>query len=110
MSELKTECAKCGASILQSTASENDGRCKPCAVGPNLENTAEGMEVGMRLLLGVIFGVLFGGLGYAIGSFLGTIGAVIVTVPFALAGFVYGCFCVELNAVIRSILPHILDP
>lgn len=110
MTDAKTECAKCGTSILQSTADQNNGRCKPCATGPNLENVAEGMELGMRLLLGLFFAALIGAVGYGIGSLLGTIGGIIVAIPFALFGFVYGCFCVEINAIIRSLLPFIADP
>ena len=110
MAESKTECSKCGASILQSTAERNAGRCKPCATGPKLENVAEGMEFGMRLFLGVFFAFVIGGIGYGIGSFMGTIGGIIIAIPFAIAGFVYGCFCVEINAIIRSMLPFMLDP
>ena len=110
MAELKTECSKCGASILQSTADENAGRCKPCETGPKLENVAEGIGFGMRLFLGVIFAFVIGGIGYGIGSFMGTIGGIVAALPFAIVGFIYGCFCLEINATIRSILPFMLDP
>ncbi|MEP3480089.1 MAG: hypothetical protein ABJZ55_12635 [Fuerstiella sp.] len=110
MAESKTKCLKCGAAILQSTAEQNGGRCKPCATGPKLENVAEGMEFGMRLFLGLVFAVVIGGVGYGIGSFLGAIGGIVLATPFALVGFVYGCLCVEINAIIRSLLPFMLDP
>ena len=110
MTESKTECSKCGASILQSTAERNGGRCKPCSTGPKLENVAVGMEFGIRLLLGVVFAVVIGGLGYGIGSFVGTIGGIILAVPFTIVGFIYGCFCIEINAIMRSLLPFMLDP
>ena len=63
----------------------------------------------MRLILGSIFAVLAGGLGFGVGSVLGTIGGLIVAIPFAMTGFCYGCFCVEINAILRSILPFIFD-
>ena len=110
MSEPKTDCATCGVSILQSTATQNGGRCKPCATGPKLEDVAGGIEFGTRILLGIVFAAVIGGLGYGIGSMLGTIGGVIIAIPFASLGFLYGCFCVEINAIIRSILPFMLDP
>ena len=110
MTDSKTECSKCGASILQSTADRNGGRCRPCATGPSVETVAEGMELGMRLLLGVVFAVVIGGIGYGIGSIFGTIGGIVVAIPFGFIGFLYGCFCVEINAIIRSFLPFMLDP
>ena len=109
MTEPETKCLKCGASILQSTATRNGGRCQPCATGPKVEDGAGGMELAMRLTLGVVFAVIIGGLGFGIGSFLGTIGGIFVAIPFTLVGFVYGCFCVEINAIIRSVLPFMLD-
>ena len=63
----------------------------------------------MRLILGSIFAVVIGGLGCGIGSVLGTIGGIVVAIPFAMIGFCYGCFCVELNAIIRSVLPFIFE-
>ncbi|TWT79574.1 hypothetical protein CA13_09780 [Planctomycetes bacterium CA13] len=110
MLESKTECTKCRALILQVTADRNGGRCKPCATGAKLENISEGMEFGMRFLLGAFFGAMLAGVGFALGSFLGTVGGVVVAIPFALTGFIYGCFCVEINAIIRSLLPFMLDP
>ena len=109
MVEQKLECLKCGALILQSTADQNNGRCKPCSAGPNLENIAEGTELGLRLFLGVIGGVSFAGLGYAIGSFAGSIAGIVCAIPFAMIGFVYGCFRVEINLLIRTMLPMIFD-
>ena len=41
MSEPKTKCSKCGASILPSTATQNNGRCKPCASGPKLDDVVK---------------------------------------------------------------------
>jgi len=110
MPEPQTNCAKCGASILESTAKRNNGHCKPCTKGIGLGDVAEGMDFGMRLLLGVFFGALLAGFGFGIGSFLGTIGGIIVAIPFAGIAFVYGCFCVEINAIVRSLLPFMLDP
>ncbi|QDS92366.1 hypothetical protein FF011L_11090 [Roseimaritima multifibrata] len=110
MTNTKMECSKCGSSILESTAGQNSGLCKTCVAGPKIETVAEGMELGMRLLLGLFFAALVGTIGYGIGSFLGTIGGIIVTIPFAFFGFVYGCFCVEINAIIRTLLPFISDP
>ena len=81
MTESKTECSKCGASILQSTADRNGGRCRPCATGSRVETVAEGMELGMRLLLGVVFAVVIGGVGYGIGSILGTVSYTHLTLP-----------------------------
>ena len=109
MTQPKTKCTKCGTSILQSTAARNSGRCKPCATGPKFENTAGGMELGMRLILGSIFAGVAGGLGFGIGSVLGTIGGLVFAVPLAMIGFCYGCFCVQINAILRSILPFIFD-
>jgi hypothetical protein len=66
------------------------------------------MELGVRLFLGVVFAVFIGGLGFGIGSFLGTLGGIFVAIPFTLVGFIYGCFCAEINAIIRSFLPFML--
>lgn len=104
MTEPETECVKCGALILQSTATRNGGRYQACATGPKVEDVAEGMELGMRLILGVVFAVIIGGMGFGISSFLGTIGGIFVAIPFALVGFIYGCFCVEINAIIVGVL------
>ena len=41
MSESKTKCSNCGVLILPSTATENNGRCKPCASGPNLDDVVK---------------------------------------------------------------------
>lgn len=107
MPEPTTNCAKCGASILQSTADQNDGRCQPCS---GRSDAVSSMTLGLRFLLGLIFGCLLGGLGYGIGSFVGSLVGVLVAIPFALIGFIYGCFCVEINAMIRSALPIVFDP
>ncbi|WP_442507111.1 hypothetical protein SH528x_006009 [Novipirellula sp. SH528] len=72
-------------------------------------DVAESMELGLRLLLGVLFGCLFAGLGYGIGAILGTVTGIIVATPFAFVGFIYGCFCVEINAMIRLILSSIFE-
>lgn len=62
MTEPETECVKCGTAILQSTAASNDGRCRPCATGPKVEDVFEGIGLAMRLILGVVFAVIIGGL------------------------------------------------
>lgn len=110
MPDPKTKCRECRDLVLQSTADKNGGRCKPCAASPKFEDVAEGVALGMRFLLGVFFGVVIGGVGYGIGSLLGTIGGIAVAIPFAMLGFIYGCFCVEINAIVRSILPFVFDP
>ena len=63
----------------------------------------------MRLFLGVVFSCVIGGLGYGLGSLFGMFGGIVIAVPFAFVGFIYGCFCVEINAIIRSLLPFTLD-
>lgn len=103
MGEQKLECTKCGASILKTTADENNGRCKACvrgAVDPG--DVAEAMEFGMRTLMAVLFTIVFAGIGYGLGVFFGTFIAVVTAIPFAIVGFIYGFFNQEINSIIRS--------
>ncbi len=72
-------------------------------------DVAESIEWGMRLLLGMLFGCVFTGLGYGLGAILGTVTGIIVATPFAVVGFIYGCFCVEINAIVRLILSSLLE-
>ena len=109
MSESKTECTRCGSSILRSTADRNNGRCEPCASGKRVNQVSDSMELGLRLLLGIFFAGLVGGLGYSVGASFGTIGGLFVAVPSTLAGFIYGCFCVEINAIARTALHMMID-
>ena len=103
MGEQKLECTKCGASILKTTADENNGRCKACVRGAvDPADVAEAMEFGMRTLMGAVFAIVFAGIGYGLGVVFGTFIAVVTAIPFAIVGFIYGFFSLEINSIIRS--------
>lgn len=118
----KTACKQCGLRCRVSRAQQTGGLCKRCAdgrtrrdglasspTGMTPSDIADGMELGMRLLFGAFFGSLLGGLGYALGTSFTPIAGYILGFAFGGAGFVYGCFCFEINAVLRSILPFWVD-
>ena len=79
------------------------------AARPKTEELLEHMEFGTRILLGCVFALVFGAVGYGLGSILGTIGSVVLAVPFALVGFIYVCFSVEVNSMIRTMLGFFVD-
>ena len=108
MAELQTTCSKCDVPILQSTADDNDGFCGHCksrrSGGFKLDLTpTETVEFSMRLFLGALFSVMGFGLGCALGSQLGTVSAFVVAIAFAVVGFVYGCFKMEIDALVWAI-------
>ncbi len=109
MPELKIACRKCNAEILGATASKNQGLCAQCVKGTSFEDIADGIAIGMRFLRGIIFSVFFAGLGYGFGSVVGTMTGIFVAVLFAVVGFVYGCFCSEINSLVRTLLSFTFD-
>ena len=101
----RTECIKCDAVILQSTADATGGRCRKCEIKP--ENVAEGIEWGFRAILGIVFACIFAPAGYLLGSFLGTVGSIFCAIPFAMVGFLVGCFIVEIKSILRLLIPFL---
>ena len=101
----RTECKKCNAVILQSTAVATGGRCRKCEIKP--ENVAEGIEWGLRSILGIVFACIFAPAGYLLGSFLGTAGSIVCAIPFAIVGFLVGCFIVEIKSILRLLIPFL---
>lgn len=109
MSEAKNSVAACkrfGVAIQAATAQELDGLCRPCSQGRFSSalglGDAEKLGISLRLIYGLLFGCILGGVGYGIGSSLGMFIGIVVAFPFALVGFIYGCFLVEINGIIRG--------
>ncbi len=109
MSEKKVTCLTCKAEIIQATAIKNRGLCAQCIKGTSLEDIADGLSLGIRILRGVFFSSIFAVVGYAAGSVVGAMTGIFVAVPFATLGFVYGCFCSEINSLIRVVLSFVID-
>ena len=108
MSETKTKCRKCGESIYESTAEQHRGLCADCNRLPKVDDVIEGIGCAFRLLLAFLFGGLLGGAGYAIGAYFGIFGGLVLGVPLALIGFVYGLFFQEVNLALRVFLAPFL--
>ena len=110
MTATKTECVRCGTSIVQSTAKDTGGLCRPCEAGPDVETVSDGIEIGFRFTKALVFAIFAAGIGYTIGSVLGDIGSMVLSVPFTAVGFVYGFFSTEINAIIRLAFGWFVDP
>lgn len=95
---------------MQSTAKKTGGLCRPCDAGPDLVQVAERIEIGSRFLLAVVGAVIFGGIGYAVGALLSVLGGVVLAIPCAVIGFVYGFFKPEIHAILGLMVGWLVDP